>query len=265
MRRYYAHINSIDVPCRKYSAYGTIIYLPPDTSRKPDFGDEQWPQPDNIKKQSCPRVLLVSTWMDNKFGFIGGNGEAGETPEETMSREFYEEIDSTLEFTEHEDHIFSYVDGDRASHIYAKVTRDLAFFNSFLCNFYKEDRKAYLDEVLSVVALPIWIEGPSTDDCTQEIKDNVWGLPRFLMSNGAVGCFSSGRFQNVQDIAREQFLLLLVATGVLSPNMLTRIARLTHASVFAQSPMKVKDYNELCDINGVKEVIERHAAHQDDK
>lgn len=261
-QRYYAHINSIDVPCRKYVSYGTIIYLPSDTLRNPDFGEEQWPQPDNIKKQRCPRVLLVSTWMDNKFGFIGGSGEAGETPEQTMNREFQEEMGTVVRFTDEEDHVFSHVDGNRAIHVYAKVTSDLELFNSLLRNFYREDRQAYLDEVLSVVALPIWIEGPSTDDDTQEIKNNVWGLPRFLMSNGAVGCFSSGRYESVQDTVREQFLMLLLTKGVLSPGMLNRIARLTRASAFSQSPIKVKDYDEFCDINGVREVFERHSVHQ---
>ena len=257
-RRYYARISSIDVPYGKYNSYGTVIYLPPDSSVDIDFGIERWPQPDNIKKQRCPRVLLVSTWMDNKFGFIGGAGEAGETPEQTMNREFHEEMGTTLHFSDEHDHVFSCVDGNRATHVYAKVTRDLDFFNSLIHNFYKEDRKAYLDEVLSLVALPIWIEGPPTENSTVDIKDEVWGLPRFLMSNSGIGCFTSGRFERAQDTVREQFLLLLLATNVLSPSMLTRVAKLSSASVFAQSVMKVKDFEELCSVDGVKEVVDRH-------
>ena len=251
-KRYYATIDSIDVFCRKHNSYGTIIFLPPEAVI--DFGEETWPQPDNIKKSKCPRVLMVSTWMDNKFGLVGGAKEADESPVQTMNREFYEEMGTCVEF-KNDDHIFSSVNGNRATHVYAKVTRDLEFFNSLMCNFYRDDRNAYLDEVLSVVALPIWIEGPSVESIAD---DNVWGLPRFLMSNGAVGCFSSGRFKDVQDTTREEFLLLLLATGVITPDAMSRIARLTQAKVFTHSPIKVKDFNELCQMNGVIDVIRRH-------
>ena len=43
----------------KFSSFGTIIYLP--ETCEVDFGREVWPQPPNVKKSKCPRVLLVST------------------------------------------------------------------------------------------------------------------------------------------------------------------------------------------------------------
>ena len=56
----------------RHMSYGTVIYTPPFSGRgeevaRIDFGSEI-----ATKKQLfCPRILLISTWTDGKFGFTG--------------------------------------------------------------------------------------------------------------------------------------------------------------------------------------------------
>ena len=56
----------------RHMSYGTVIYTPPFSGRgeevaRIDFGSEI-----ATKKQLfCPRILLISTWTDGKFGFAG--------------------------------------------------------------------------------------------------------------------------------------------------------------------------------------------------
>ena len=59
-------------PKLRYTSYGTVIYVPPPNAEaeeivKIDFGQEEA----DGKKHVCPRVLLISTWADGKFGFAG--------------------------------------------------------------------------------------------------------------------------------------------------------------------------------------------------
>lgn len=60
-------------------SYGTVVYIPASDMDKDalstsamqtnsmDFGSG----PASDKKRLCPRVLLISTWSDAKFGFVG--------------------------------------------------------------------------------------------------------------------------------------------------------------------------------------------------
>jgi hypothetical protein len=54
-------------------SYGTVVYIPATAANEDvptnsmDFG----PNCSSDKKRLCPRVLLISTWSDAKFGFVG--------------------------------------------------------------------------------------------------------------------------------------------------------------------------------------------------
>jgi ADP-dependent phosphofructokinase/glucokinase len=60
-------------------SYGTVIYIPPSATHKddPSVSSTETNSIDfgtscaSDKKSRCPRVLLVSTWSDAKFGFVG--------------------------------------------------------------------------------------------------------------------------------------------------------------------------------------------------
>lgn len=251
-RRYYGSIESIDDPIiARFTCYGTIIYVPADPLI--DFGPSYYPQREHIKKTFCPRVLLISTWTDGKWGFIGGAGNAGETPLACMNREFEEEVGMSAEFCD-EDYSFSQRVGtaNRATHVYTKITHDLSFFTSCLTSFHgASGRTAYVDEVISITGLPLWIEGPEVLQPGLEvwyaqynrpymhIPCRTWrlnyshflhvffdrGLPRFLVGNGAMGMFSSGPWKDQMDNVREQFLLTLLASGVVSKELMQRAVR----------------------------------------
>ena len=171
----------------KFLSYGTVIYIPvtdldcnsgdgqqhkktrleSDTSYTIDFGGSIASE----KKKLCPRILMLSTWADAKFGFAGaglarqcpscfrwkaycrtlmiyhvshlnkGGGRDGmdETIVETMNREFKEETGTALAFTE-EHHCFSFVEyiGPNVilTSMFCLMTSDLALFSGILSNFH---------------------------------------------------------------------------------------------------------------------------------
>ena len=160
----------------KGSAYCTIVYLPPSTDVTIDFQVEPWP-PVHDKKKVSPRVLLVSTWTDAKFGFPGGGIKRSETPVEAVRREFAEELGSDVDFSER-DFVFADI-RERISYIFARVTHDEAYFNDLLVRFHTTERKAYVNEVIAVAGYPVWLEGPSS---ASEVcwESNVWGIARHL-------------------------------------------------------------------------------------
>ena len=57
----------------KYSSYGTVIFVPEleDDTRTGDFSIDYGTAEATDKKSRCPRVLLITTWADAKFGFVG--------------------------------------------------------------------------------------------------------------------------------------------------------------------------------------------------
>jgi 8-oxo-dGTP pyrophosphatase MutT (NUDIX family) len=134
----------------KGSAYCTIVYLPSPAHLEIDFQIEPWP-PIHDKQVASPRVLLVSTWTDAKFGFPGGGIKKGEGPVDAIRREFAEELGSEVEFSE-EDFSFAEV-GDRISFMFARVTHDESYFNNLLVNFHTTPRKAYVNEIIAVAGL----------------------------------------------------------------------------------------------------------------
>jgi hypothetical protein len=48
----------------KQCSYGSLIYKP--AVCVVEFGKETWPSP-YIKKEVCPRILLISNWTDNRY------------------------------------------------------------------------------------------------------------------------------------------------------------------------------------------------------
>ena len=57
---------------QKSFSYGTIIFMP--EKEEVDFGQPVWP-PAFHKKDSSPRVLLVSTWTTGKLALPGGRAK----------------------------------------------------------------------------------------------------------------------------------------------------------------------------------------------
>jgi hypothetical protein len=169
---------SLLLPGAKVSCYATIVYLPENYTV--DFGVQPYP-PILKKKTSSPRVLLVSSWTDGRFGFVGGGCKAGESPIEAVNREFLEEV-GTPEIFSAEDFVCCEM-GKRATFAFVKKTHDLSAFNQILASFYTTERAAYPDEVMAICGYPIWIEGPPGSG---EDTWNIWGLPRHLTSQGGM-------------------------------------------------------------------------------
>jgi 8-oxo-dGTP pyrophosphatase MutT (NUDIX family) len=197
-----------------------VIYLPP--SPVTDFGESAYPCPYQ-KKLVSPRVLLVSTWTDGKYGFPGGGVKKGEDVVAAMNREFLEEIGTSVEFSEI-DFCFSSEASDRITYNFAKVIRDEESFESLLRSFHTADRPAYVDEIIGVAGFPLWIEGP-LDPASYSWKNNIWGLPRHLCFQG--GSLTPTLQTNYQP--RESLILLLLSTGVISQSLMRRVFALASA------------------------------------
>jgi 8-oxo-dGTP pyrophosphatase MutT (NUDIX family) len=202
----------------KGSAYCTIVYLPPAPDLEIDFHVEPWP-PVHDKQKSCPRVLLVSTWTDAKFGFPGGGIKKTESPVDAIKREFKEELGSEVDFSE-ADFVFADI-GDKVTYMFARITRDEGYFNDLLVKFHTSQRHAYVNEVIAVCGYPIWLEGPSSvsEVCWQS---NVWGIARHLTSQGG---FLTPTLGNT-NIPRQHFLLLLLELQIVSRDLMGRIFEL---------------------------------------
>ena len=75
-----------------------------------------------------------------------------------------------------------------------------------LSNFHgSPDRKAYVDEIISLSGVPLWMEGPE-NAADVSWSNNVWGLPRLLAMNGG---FLTGTLNN-SNIVRDQLVLILL-------------------------------------------------------
>lgn len=165
----------------KVSAYATVVYMPP--APRVDFGLPSWP-PSLLKRDLSPRMMLVSTWTDGRWGFIGGGARKCETPIDALNREFAEETGSTVLFSE-SDFCFCHFSDKQSTFVFCRITTDLGWFNSILSGFYSIDRPAYPDEVLAICGYPIWLEGP-IDVAEVSLEKQVHGLPRHLVSNGGL-------------------------------------------------------------------------------
>lgn len=226
---------------KKISSYGTVLFIP---SEQPivDFGAASWP-PKHSKATVCPRVLLISTWTDNRWGFVGGNAKRGEAPLDALNREFSEEMGTRVEFSA-EDFIFCSVDGDRAVFFFAQTTQDHSFFNGLLAQFFTSERRAYLNEVLSVCGYPLWVEGPETG-AEVSWENNVWGLPRHLVAQGGMLTPTLGN----TNTPRNHFLVLLLKKNIISEELLKKVFNLS--SVFDEGG------NSLSSFEGFLEQIQK--------
>ena len=212
---------------QKSFAYGTVIYVPP-SNVAIDFGSAKvWP-PAFHKKDSSPRVLLVSTWTTAKLALVGGRAKnkGDETPVQVMNREFAEETGCSTVVFSPSDHVCSKIEDKlvavgkpsnlKLSHFFVKITHDEAEFNAILTAFYGDRRrKGFVDEIFATVGMPLWLEGPArpADICWE---DNCWGLPRLLIG---------GAFREREDLA----VLLMAAKGVASKAVMRRAFDLAHA------------------------------------
>jgi hypothetical protein len=234
---------------RKRLVYGTVVYSPPEPTV--DFGASQYPTP-FVKKDVCPRVLLVSTWTDNRWGFIGGGCEGQETSLEAMNREFREETGcEEVNFVD-DDFCFGHFKPDGTlTTIFAKRINGLDLFQSILVSFHsKHNRKAYVDEVMAIAGMPIWVEG-SSDGVVDMGKNGCWGLPRMLANHG--GCMSQGTFLKVASgLPREQLLLVLLKLQVISLDILDRIAALSQGFPMG---LPIPRSTDLLSLPGVDQVL----------
>eukprot|EP00596_Hydrurales_sp_CCMP1899_P007453 CAMPEP_0119049706 /NCGR_PEP_ID=MMETSP1177-20130426/65980_1 /TAXON_ID=2985 /ORGANISM="Ochromonas sp, Strain CCMP1899" /LENGTH=183 /DNA_ID=CAMNT_0007027249 /DNA_START=212 /DNA_END=763 /DNA_ORIENTATION=+ len=140
-----------------------------------------------------------------------------------MNREFLEEVGTAVTYT-NEDHCFSYLDTSKPNQhvltsVFCKHTSDVNLFNSILAAFHTLDRKAYVDEVLGVVGLPLFLEGPENPADYNGWSVNIYGLPKYLTWQG--GIFS--RPNAMTSPARDHFLLVLLKSRVISVVLMTRI------------------------------------------
>jgi 8-oxo-dGTP pyrophosphatase MutT (NUDIX family) len=221
-----------------------VIYKPENTVI--DFGESAWP-PKYKKKDVCPLVLTMQGWTDARLGFVGGKSEPGEDPVETINREFYEETGTKLEFGG-DDHLFSCVDIRSQCHIFAKIITDREEFQDILKTFHdvsldddlNKPRESYIDEVISLVALPLFVEGPDEFDLDLQNRgwNQIWGLPRYLTTHGG-GIFSPTLATNY--IVREQFLLILFALDIVDKELMRRIFYLANAC--GQNSVDLPDYD----------------------
>lgn len=237
----------------KYACYGTVIYLPENYII--DFGPPQYPTRYN-KKLVCPRVLLLSSWADGKFGFVGGGREKIDArPIDCMNREFDEEMGTAGGdvFNEH-DYLFTVKTEmhstrgkiTKFTHIFCKLTQELRFFNGLLSSFHT-DRDAYLDEVFGIVTLPLWIEAP--EDICGVPYHHVLGIPRLICGNCGAGCLTTQTSLHPVDDFRNQFLLTLLMTKVVSIPLMKRIFYLSTAFSTA---IPMKTFKEFTSQNGIR-------------
>lgn len=186
----------------------------------PDFGQSAYPAPYE-KKLVSPRILLVSTWTDGKYGLPGGRAKKGEDVFQAMNREFLEEIGTDVNFTEN-DFCYSVETSDKIVYNFAKITDDQDFFQSLLINFHRQERPAYVDEIIGVVGFPIWIEGP-LDGAQYSWNNNIWGFPRHL-------CYQGGTFSPTLQSSyapRESIILILLMKEVIPSSLMKRVFELT--------------------------------------
>lgn len=227
----------------KHFVYGTVIFQP----ERPliDFGPSAWPAKYS-KKVSCPLVLLVQGWTDARFGLIGGKVEKKESIIEAMNREFQEETGSAIIFDIEHDYKFStYIPNNDGSitqmtHLFVKVIYDRQAFQEILINFHINcDREAYLEEVFSLVGLPLFIEGPE-DVSSVTWDNNIWGLPRYLTSHH--GGFLTPTLRS-NYIIREHFIIMLLCSKVVSFDVMRRVFYL--CSGITESPLPLPLFDEF--------------------
>lgn len=238
---------------KKSQVYGTVIYMP--SEPVVDFGVCAYPTAWS-KKVVCPRVLLVSTWTDNRWGFVGGGVNDGESAIQAMNREMEEETgfsEDSATFSD-SDYCFSYVKKDlTATHLFAKMTHDLDYFQSILVNFHaNHSRPAYCDEVIGICGMPLWFEGPEDASLVDMGRNGCWGLPRMLVGQG--GALTQGPFLKMQTtLSREHLLVVLLKRGVMSLEVYDRVFELSKA--FTVGP-PLQSREELLASPGLRDVFD---------
>jgi len=237
---------------KKANVYGTVIFVPGEPVI--DMGCAEWPSKYD-KQKVCPRVLLVSTWTDGRWGFVGGGVKTADpSPLHALNREFSEETGyDAKQVFEASDYAFSHVKGDgTTTHVFCHVTRDLLFFQSILAAFHTNfQRPAYSNEIIGICGLPLWLEGPQGGETVDMGKNGCWGLPRMLAGVG--GAITQGPFPRMQsNLAREQLLLVLLKCSLLTEDLLDRVVELSRS--FTLGPA-LPTRAELFGLPGVQEIL----------
>lgn len=241
---------------KKTLVYGTVLYVPPVNSVV-DFGVCAYPTA-WAKKEVCPRVLLVSTWTDGRWGFVGGGVNDGESAVEALNREMKEETgfsseDPAVSVFSDADYCFSYVKKDGTPvHLFAKVSNDLDYFQSILVGFHaNHSRPSYCDEVIGICGMPLWVEGPEDAALVDMGRNGCWGLPRMLVGQG--GALTQGPFLKMQiSLAREQLLAVLLKKGVITYEVYDRVFELSKA--FTTGPA-LQSREELLATPGLRDAL----------
>lgn len=175
---------------------------------------------------------------------------------DALNREYHEEIGLKLQF-ESDDYIFSCLHNNCISHFYVRVESNRDIFQSLLIHFHSNYcRDAYIEEVFSIMSIPLWIEGPE-DISTVSWRNNVWGLPRYLTQAGG---FLSPTLQN-NFIVRDHFLLILLALDVINQDLMRRIFVLSDC-LKEKSFVKLPSFDEYLNIPGVMDVMESSKSHK---
>lgn len=205
-------------------------------------------------------MLLVANWTDGRFFLVGGGVDKNESQLEAMNREFEEEMGCPGNFTE-EDYRFSLKETEQqVMHIYGKTTSSLDFFNSVLQAFHQNcDRKAYMEEVVAVGSIPLWIEGPASKADFKPWGNGIFGLPAML---GTGGTF---KVNGKNNRSREILIILLHSLSVIDTALVIRtlhLAELFTSEETAESEgpnahicTKLSTYDELIAIPGVADVM----------
>jgi 8-oxo-dGTP pyrophosphatase MutT (NUDIX family) len=243
----------------KHFVYGTVIFQPEHAVI--DFGPSAWPAKYS-KKVSCPLVLLVQGWTDAMFGLVGGKVEKKESVVDAMNREFLEETGSAINFDFEHDYKFSTYnpadDGSiaRLTHLFVKIIHDRHVFQDILVNFHvNSGREAYLDEVFTLVGLPLFIEGPE-DILAVNWQNNIWGLPRYLTSHH--GGFLTPTLQSSY-VVREHFVVMLLCSKLISIDLMRRVFYLCLG--IQESPHLLPTFDDfIANSPGLAEVLAKHAS-----
>lgn len=216
----YDEAREIETPGRT-TVYGTVVYQP--HGFQVDRGPQSWPRA-KLASTSA-RMLLISTWTDCRWGFIGGGmkPDRDASPLDTLHREIQEELGQGIQFTDDE-YCFSYypVPNGNLCHLFCKVISDSNEFQNLLQAFEQQHkRETYVNEVMAITGMPLYYhhqaekhEERGAIASTIEVA-NVHGLPRYLSSLSPTWNFSY--------IVQEHFMCLLLHIRIVTVPMLENI------------------------------------------
>ena len=207
------------------------------------------------RKTRAPRVLLVATWADARWGFPGGGIKPKETPAEALTREFLEETGAEEVFLDAD---FMFAQGTIAAappppaaegvcggsaplgaaagmqthplssltYFFCKTTSDLAQFEAALGAF--SAAKGRTNEIYATCGMPLCYESPAPSETSTKPSSD---LPKNLAFEGGAFVSSHG------GVVRENLLLALLCIGVLDEPALGRLLDLASRNTQYGQPL----------------------------